>query len=329
LVAVQPRHFESLSGPLNVLDLRHFTAADLRPLLREEAREWEKCLHWDYSGSAEMILRYAESRILPGYAVLEKGKVVAYTFFVYEGNKAVIGDCFASEKAEESQDELRLQLLGHVLETLQQSPGTTRIESQLLLQSSGALAEPFENTGFRSFRRLFMSVRATDLSQIERRSRVPGVKIRRWHESDFQNASVLITRAYAGHVDSTINDQYRTAAGSLRFLNNIVRFPGCGAFDSNASLVALDEQTGTMVGLLLCSHVRSDVAHITQVCLLPSFRGRGLGRLLIGMCAEEIAAHRLKTLTLTVTEGNTSAVELYRVLGFKTERNFDAFVWER
>ena len=33
-------------------------------------------------------------------------------------------------------------------------------------------------------------------------------------------------------------------------------------------------------------------------------------------------------LSLTVTQANTRAVDLYRRLGFDTKRVFDAFVWE-
>jgi len=59
----------------------------------------------------------------------------------------------------------------------------------------------------------------------------PQFEIRPWSEQEYQSAAALITAAYRGHVDSEINDQYRTLTGSLRFLNNIVRFPGCGTFD--------------------------------------------------------------------------------------------------
>ncbi len=312
-----------------MLDLRHFSAHDLRPLLEAEARDWDRDLIWDYSGSAEMILRYADARILPGYAVLEEGKLSAYSFFVYEGNKAVIGDCYASPKVGDSRKMLQKNLLGHVIETLQQTPGITRIESQLLLQPTGAIAGPFLETGFGKHCRLFMCVGAQGLASRSSTANVSALKIRRWQEGDFQTAAALITRSYAGHVDSIINDQYRSASGSLRFLNNIVRFPGCGAFESSASFVALDEQTGQMVGLLLCSRVRADVGHITQVCLLPSYRGKGLGTMLIAMCAREVSSTGIKTLTLTVTEQNASAVELYRHLGFTIDRTFDAFVWER
>ncbi len=65
---------------VEILDLRHFSSSDLRPLLEEEAQLWLKLLAWDYSGSTEMILRYIDARILPGYAALEKGRICGYSF---------------------------------------------------------------------------------------------------------------------------------------------------------------------------------------------------------------------------------------------------------
>ena len=65
----------------------------------------------------------------------------------------------------------------------------------------------------------------------------PGFEIEAGKTSDYQSAAAVITAAYRTHVDAEINDQYRTLSGSLRFLNNIVRFPGCGFFDAEASFV--------------------------------------------------------------------------------------------
>ena len=55
-----------------------------------------------------------------------------------------------------------------------------------------------------------------------------------------QAAGELVHAAYKNHLDSQINDQYRSLHGSLRFLHNIVRFPGCGIFDVGGSLVLRD-----------------------------------------------------------------------------------------
>src|SRR5271163_1260696 len=87
---------------MEILDLRHFSSADLRPLLEDEIAMWGRLLSWDYATSAEMILRYMDSKILPGYAAIERGSIFGYAFFVYEQNKGVIGDLYVRESVRES-----------------------------------------------------------------------------------------------------------------------------------------------------------------------------------------------------------------------------------
>ena len=310
--------------PVEIIDLRHFGAAELRPLLTEEARLWAERMSWDYQSSAEMILRYLDSKILPGYAALDDGKVLGYSFFVYEGSKGVVGDMFTSLRAEPA---LRERLLNHVTETLQNSPGIHRIEAQLLLHDSGSTAPSFVRRGFRRFPRLFMALPLRPVPQFHA-PELRGITLRPWAEQDFQPGANLIMQAYAGHVDSEINDQYRRVAGSLRFLNNIVRFPGCGTFDPASSLTAVHTASRAIVGVLLCSRVREDVGHVTQVCLLPEFRHQGLARLMIATCLRSLLDRKFTELSLTVTQANHNAVALYERLGFHIRRVFDAFVWE-
>ena len=82
---------------MEILDLRHFSSADLRPLLEDEIAMWGRALSWDYATSAEMILRYMDAKILPGYAAIERGSIFGYSFFVYEQSKGVIGDLFVRD----------------------------------------------------------------------------------------------------------------------------------------------------------------------------------------------------------------------------------------
>jgi ribosomal protein S18 acetylase RimI-like enzyme len=315
---------------VEILDLRHFSSADLRPLLEDEMRVWANLLSWDYSGSAEMILRYMDAKFLPGYAAVSRGRVFGYSFFVYENTKGVIGDLFVSE-GENGADrqEVERRLLTHVIETLQQSPGVHRIEAQLLAHEAGAAAKPFQDQRFSRHARLFMSLPlSSPLAEESKKSLGSDIDIRRWTEQDFQSAASAITAAYRNHVDSEINDQYRTLSGSLRFLNNIVRFPGCGSFDPESSFVALDRRSNAVAGVILCSRVRHDVGHVTQICVLPEYRSHGLGKSLLAATMNNLRHRSFSLLTLTVTEANSRAVELYRHLGFETKRVFDAFVWE-
>ncbi|HEY6969654.1 MAG TPA: GNAT family N-acetyltransferase [Candidatus Angelobacter sp.] len=325
---IDPQRIPQPSG-VEVLDLRHFSAQHLRPLLEHETRMWYRLMSWDYHSSAEMILRYVDSKILPGYAAVENGRVGGYTFFVYEGSKGVVGDLYADQTIQlgSGRGGVERLLAVHVIETLQQSPGIHRIEAQLLPHDSGSLSETFVAQGFRQFPRLFMALPLN----VNMRSQVfpeANIEFRRWTEQDFQPAASVITAAYRGHIDSEINDQYRSLNGSLRFLNNIVRFPGCGVFDSSASFVAFNRMSRSVVGVLLCSRVKDDVGHITQVCILPEQRGKRIGESLIAMCAQELRSRNFSALSLTVTEANTKAVGLYLRLGFDVKRRFDAFVWE-
>jgi ribosomal protein S18 acetylase RimI-like enzyme len=316
------------SAPLEIFDLRHFSSAELRPLLEREAERWAALLEWDYRGSAEMILRYLDAKILPGYAAIEGERVKGYSFFVYEGSKGVIGDLFVDVNGRGSTyaQEIERRLLRHVIETLQNSPGIHRIEAQLLTHRSGEASAPFTDEGFRRFGRLFMHL--TLAQGKPPRSVPPDVELRPWTEESFQGAASVITAAYRGHVDSEINDQYRSVSGSMRFLNNIVRFPGCGVFDNEASFVALDRLSRGPIGVILCSRIKDDVGHITQVCVTPEQRGRGIGEALIAATQQSLLRRRFRALSLTVTEANTGAVELYKRLNFVVKRVFDAFVWE-
>ncbi len=312
---------------VEILDLRHFSSHHLRPLLDQETRLWSDTMSWDYRPSAEMILRYIDSKILPGYAAVKDDHIGGYAFFVYEGSKGVIGDLYADGSLQIEGDTVERRLAEHVIETLQRSPGVRRIEAQLLPHESGVLSEPFLREGFQQFPRLFMMLPLNG-SYRPRITAVPDIEYRRWIEADFQLAAAVITTAYRGHVDSEINDQYRSLSGALRFLNNIVRFPGCGMFDAHGSFVAIHKPTRSIAGLLLCSRVRDDIGHVTQVCVLPEYRGRRIGESLMGLCAQELRTRNFAALSLTVTEANNKAVDLYRKLGFDTRRRFDAFVWE-
>lgn len=309
----------------------------MRALLEEEARVWNARLLWDYAPSVQLLIQYLDARILPGLVAVERasGEVLGYCFSVYEGQKAVVGDVFAWPQggAGHTATEIEEMLLRPLLETLQHTPGIARIESQLLLHDSNRLAKVFREADSTMHRRLFMQSAldvpsALLLGKDEVLHGMPAhVRMMRWMTPHFQAAGELIHRAYANHGDSAINDQYHSVHGSLRFLHNIVRFPGCGVFDAEASWVLWDDNTQEMDGVLLCSTVERKVAHVTQLCVAPRRRGHGLGRALLRHAATELSRRGFKILTLTVTEENTAAMHLYQSLGFTQRANFDAMVW--
>jgi ribosomal protein S18 acetylase RimI-like enzyme len=157
----------------------------------------------------------------------------------------------------------------------------------------------------------------------------PELELRSWRDDDLNAAGRLISEAYAGHPDSLINDQYRSAHGSLRFLHNIVRYSGCGAFAPQVSHVVVERSSRELVALVLGSRVSTQSGHITQLCVRPKFRRHGLARLLLSIAATCFFRQGVGEISLTVTEANRNAIELYRAEGYECIHTFDAAVWER
>jgi ribosomal protein S18 acetylase RimI-like enzyme len=323
-----------------VLDLRHFGAPVLRPVLEAEGEVWMERLHWDYRASSKLLMQYIDSHMLPGYAAIESGQVTGYAFCVYEESKAVIGDVFAlpgvspeisspSEDASEPAHEIEETLLKHLLETLVNSPQVIRIESQLLLHPAGSHAEVFRRSGFQLFQRLFMVQQLAGHWSRPRVDLSAELELRPWREDDLNAAARLISTAYRDHPDSLINDQYHSVHGSLRFLHNIVRYAGCGTFSPVASHVVVDRASRELVALVLGSRVSPQSGHITQLCVHPDHRRRGLARLLLSLAAAQFVRQGVSEISLTVTEANRDATELYKSEGYECKHIFDAAVWQR
>ena len=145
-------------------------------------------------------------------------------FLFTKGSKGVIGDLFVANGGRLSNPH-EVEPVDHACDrNSQQSPGIHRVEAQLLMHETGIVSQPFVAQGFSRHARLFMVLPFENTPPLAPPSHTD-IEIRPWSESDYQPAAAVITTAYRGHVDSEINDQYRTLSGSLRFLNNIVRFP--------------------------------------------------------------------------------------------------------
>jgi ribosomal protein S18 acetylase RimI-like enzyme len=342
---------------IEILDLRHFAAPVLRPVLDAEGELWKQRLHWDYRSSARLLMQYLDSHMLPGYAAVEDGQVTGYAFCVYEESKAVIGDVFAlpsppqdpiasvdpavsaSVSADKvigaglglapSAHQIEETLLKHLFETLLNSPQLDRVESQLLLHPSGAHAAIFREAGFEIFRRLFLVQKLQGLWSPPRFDLPATLEMRPWRDEDLSPAGRLISDAYRDHPDSIINDQYRSIHGSQRFLHNIVRYSGCGVFSSIVSHVIVERSTKRLVGLVLGSRVSPESGHITQLCIHPDYRRRGLARMLLAVCAFHFMRIGATEISLTVTESNTEAIDLYKAEGYICAHSFDAAVWQR
>jgi ribosomal protein S18 acetylase RimI-like enzyme len=313
------------AGLPRVVDLRQLRAEDLQPLLAEEIEEWQEKLDWDFRGSGELVERFVTMHALAGYGLITANRVAGYVYYVCEERKGLIGDLYIMRRyrTEASED----QLLRPVLETLTQSPWVRRVEAQLMMLGH-CFDRPMPMADkLTLYPRTFMEVPLDGIETLPAKGRVRGLSYRTWEDRHQDDAARVIAAAYRGHIDSDINDQYRSPAGARRFLLNIVQYPGCGAFFQPASQVAVVNHR--VCGISLASLVRSDVGHITQICVGPEVRGAEVGYELLRRSLVELRKQGCRKVTLTVTTANETAIHLYRRMGFIPRRSFAAFVWDR
>jgi ribosomal protein S18 acetylase RimI-like enzyme len=282
-------------------------------------------LEWDFEKSADLVRRFVDMSALSGSALVEDGEIAGYMYYVLEEEKGLIGDLYVRKKLRTVERENLL--IEVALEAMMESAAVTRIESQLMMLSYNA-TRPAPRADYLSvFERNFMRIDLKRAVLGRGHVRRP-MYVETWSDHYNDAAAQLIAAAYAGHVDSRINDQYRTTAGARRFLYNIVQYPGCGAFYRPASFVAFEGASGRLCGISLASLVTPETGHVTQICVSPSVRGTGMGHELLRQSLTTLRAMGCTSASLTVTAANEDAVALYERVGFETIRRFSAFVWE-
>jgi ribosomal protein S18 acetylase RimI-like enzyme len=308
-----------------VVELGQLSVRDLDPLLSEEIGIWEQRFAWDFRTSADLLRRFLQIQSLYGYALRVNREVIGYAYYVCEGRKGLIGDFFV--RPEHSRNSNEMLLLGAIVKGLMLAPGIRRIESQLMLLSTQPVQIPFGRYSKRH-ERYFMEIDRKTALKLPSAPSDFRTTFLPWTERFQEEIAHLVAASYKGHVDSEINDQYKTIPGARHFLSNIIKFPSCGNFSSAASVVAIDERTGRICGVCLASLVSAKSGHVTQLCVLPALRGAHLGYELLRQSLLRLAELGCTSMSLTVTCSNVDATRLYESVGFRTQATFPALVWE-
>lgn len=317
--------FLAASARTEVVELRHVSGRDLQPVLQEETQVWRDLLAWDFSSSAELVERFVDLQSLSGYAMILGREVAGYAYFICEERKGMIGDLYI--KNEYRTWERENLLLKAVLDELVKICAVKRVESQLMMLDSPLYRPLVNEDRLQIFPRTFM-VREARCSKLEPTNTFDNLLFEPWRDERHDEAAQLIAHAYRGHVDSNINDQYRSTAGSRRFLLNIIQYPGCGRFLPRASYLIFRKDSSHPCGLLLSSLVSATTGHITQVCVNADSRGMGIGYEMMRRAVSDLEALGCERISLTVTAENTSAIRLYERMGFRRTREFAAHVWD-
>ncbi|MCC7174723.1 MAG: GNAT family N-acetyltransferase [Bryobacterales bacterium] len=309
-----------------MVDLPQVRVSALDALLDEETGQWQAMLGWDFRPSAAMVRRLVGLRTLAGAALMAGETAFGYAYVVADDRKGLIGGLFVS--AEYRAPAHEFLLLESALNELFGRWAVTRVESQLMMLSSPPGAELPYADRLKVHPRQYMVIAGRLIPHLAPGPAARKALIENWTPGRVDEAASVIAAAYRGHVDSEVNDQYCSVGGSHRFLTNLMNYPGCGAFFAPASFVAVDAWTGRACGVCLASLLSTGVGHITQICVTPALKGKGLGYELMRRSLLALAEAGCRRVSLTVTTSNTRAVRLYERIGFEPAHSFSALVWD-
>ena len=309
----------------DVVELSRLNPTDLDPLLHEEIAVWQERFAWDFRPAAEILRRFVRMHALMGYALRVGPDVVGYAYFVCEGRKGLIGDFYLRES--HAHFDYEAALLHTVVGGLMRTSGIKRIESQLMMLRNRTAALPYSEY-LKCHDRFFMEVGIEAIRHLSPASLGWRATFVPWSDRHHEEVAHLLATSYKGHIDSEINDQYRSIPGARHFLTNIVKYPGCGDFSPLSSVLALDSRTGRVCGACLTSLVAPNSGHVTQLCVLPGLRGSHLGYELLRLGLERLQNAGSTSVSLTVTASNKQAIWLYEAVGFRSISTFPALVWD-
>jgi len=322
-----------------IVDVRQLGAKQCQPLLQAESRAWLDDIHWDYGPSAELISAYLEEKRLSGFALVEEGYAKGYCLYFREGSKGLIGSLFVEPI--DSRMDGAAALLSRTIDALASMSDVRRIEAQLPHFSLKQIGPYFRSRAFQVYLRQFMTFRL-GISPENRQpppSQPEGSHPLAVRESDFlfetwdrkydREAAQLLHHVYRNHIDAAVNDQYCTVTGTMRLVESIVRNRGCGDYLQHASVAAIHRSTRKLAGILGLTAVRPGTAHIPQIAVATGFQGLGLGSAMLRSSFEKLGRMGYSEVSLTVTTLNSGAARLYERLGFRTFREFGAFVWNQ
>jgi len=307
---------------IRYVPISHMDSSVLLPLMKEEEQVWLSDLGWDYAPIQQILLSFAQPKLLPGYAAVAGNRTVGYIYFLVNQTKGVIGSLYTS-KAYKSQA-IADELLSLSIACFRDSPDIHRIEAQIIPFHDQSFVEIFTQNGFTHYPRYYLDM---NLDSYEgRQNDTIREKILPWDQSYLERAGELTLQSYQNQMDAEICEDYRSQTSCESYLNSMVKNPGCGIFMPEASYISLDA-TGEPCGYVICCRISDGFATIPQIVVHPSFQGRGLGDAMMDICLKQLQNLGFHSVSLTVTKKNSRAYEWYHRIGFKIRKEFGAFVW--
>jgi GNAT superfamily N-acetyltransferase len=309
---------------LRARPLREAQPRELRPLLDEEAALWYSELGWDFAEVRAAVSGGIERGTLPGRVVAVGSRAVAYSYYMVDPARVIVGSIFAT-RAMRGQG-LEEELVDAVIEDARAEHAAGRVECQTLFCTATSADGRFESKGFASRARHYMR-RELGAPVPEPKPLPHGIVLRPLKREDLPAAAEIIYTSHQRSVDAALNMTYATPSTCRAFVDTLVVRSGCGQFDAEASRFACGPRGP--LGVLIASRLSRANGHVCQVSVNPAAQGSGLGGVLVTRALQAFRGQGLASATLSVTASNERAHRLYERLGFNVQRAFGAHAWVR
>jgi ribosomal protein S18 acetylase RimI-like enzyme len=280
-------------------------------------------LDWDYSPIRKILSSFMRQRLLPGYVAFKQEEARAYSYFLIQRDKGIIGTLFSTPPNPQA---AAAGVASRAIGWLKNSQNIRRIEAQIFPLNGLDLTEIFDRHGFQHFPRHYLELDLESLREPYGSS--CDETIIPWDSGCLPMVADVIYRSYKNEIDAIICEDYSTKSGCETYLRSLVDNPGCGVFIQESSYLGLDRQ-GLPCGFVISSRISSRAAMIPQISIHPSHQGRGLGSRLIYRSLAHLKMLGYVKVRLTVSQQNRRAYEWYRRLGFTDRIRFGAYLWQR
>lgn len=321
-----------------VRDWREAPPALLAPMLEGERERWLRHLQWDPAGAWQEIERARTTWGLPGLiAVDAAGSLRGLLFYVIEDDRLDIGGVISDHV--EATDSLIDAALGAgcaagvAFARLMVFDSAVALKSGLVqrgfqvethyyLSKSLRLSETEAPAAARHPHRAHEALNAGwSRTRGERRAAVaePPPSMRAWQDGDVAATAALLRRAYDRQA-GTLFAPHDEPQEWERYVQNLVTYSACGTLNPRASRVVMDQ--GAVKAIALVTDIADRVAHLVQLAVDPSMRGRRIATALLDETCAWLADSGHRALTLLVKQHNAGARALYDAGGFRHDAAF-------
>ncbi|MDR0611363.1 MAG: GNAT family N-acetyltransferase [Planctomycetaceae bacterium] len=171
---------------------------------------------------------------------------------------------------------------------------------------------------FQYIKRLHMVFDFTEATLLPRPDLPPRCRYVAWEPSLLEVHADIQHRGFRNDLDARVFPTFRDYNLCLNLMRSISDNP---SFLPEATLLIANGFEDDLFEYIACiqgMRFSNEVGAIQNIAVLPDYRGHGFGRAILLRSLRGFREHRIRRVTLEVTEENIPAVKLYSQIGFKT-----------